>query len=54
MDNREDQRRDRGGMQAIIAERQRRLAQRNWALAGALALFVVVVFVVSIVKMRGS
>lgn len=40
--------------QAIIAERQRRLARRNWALAGALVLFVVLVFLVSIVKMGGS
>jgi type IV secretory pathway component VirB8 len=36
------------------AERQKRLRQRNWALAGALVLFVVLVFIVSIVKMGGA
>ena len=38
----------------IEAERQKRLKQRNWALAGALLLFVVLVFVVSVVKMGGA
>jgi len=38
----------------IEAERQKRLKQRNWALAGALILFVILVFVVSIVKMGGA
>ncbi|TDQ82409.1 hypothetical protein A8950_2232 [Dongia mobilis] len=38
----------------IEAERARRLRQRNWALAGALVLFVVLVFIVSIVKMGGN
>ncbi|MDY0871381.1 hypothetical protein [Dongia rigui] len=38
----------------IDIERQKRLKQRNWALAGALVLFVVLVFVVSIVKMGGA
>jgi hypothetical protein len=38
----------------IEVERQKRLKQRNWALAGALVLFVVLVFIVSIVKMGGA
>jgi hypothetical protein len=38
----------------IDAEKQKRLKQRNLALAGALFLFVVLVFVVSIVKMGGA
>ncbi|WP_303982494.1 hypothetical protein [Dongia mobilis] len=39
---------------ALIAEKQKRLQQRNWALAGALVLFVVLVFVISLVKMGGA
>nr|WP_298682070.1 hypothetical protein [uncultured Dongia sp.] len=39
---------------ALIAEKQKRLRQRNWALAGALILFVVLVFVISVVKMGGA
>jgi hypothetical protein len=35
-------------------ERAKRLRQRNWALAVALVLFVVLVYVVSIVKMGGA
>lgn len=38
----------------LDTERQKRLRQRNWALAGALVLFVVLVFVISIVKMGGE
>lgn len=38
----------------LDAEKKRRLKQRNWALAGALFLFVVLVFVVSVVKMGGA
>jgi hypothetical protein len=38
----------------INAERSKRLKQRNWALAGALLLFVVLVFVISVVKMGGA
>jgi len=38
----------------LEAERAKRLKQRNWALAGALVLFVVLVFVISIVKMGGA
>lgn len=38
----------------LDAEKQKRLRQRNWALAGALILFVVLVFVISIVKMGGE
>ena len=37
----------------IEMERMKRLKQRNWALAGALVLFVALVFVVTIVKMGG-
>ncbi|WP_374654519.1 hypothetical protein [Dongia sp.] len=42
------------GPDPIELERLKRLRQRNWALAGALILFVVLVFVVSIVKMGGA
>lgn len=38
----------------IKTERARRLRQRNWALAAALAAFVVLVYVVSLVKMGGA
>jgi hypothetical protein len=38
----------------IEAERAKRLKQRNWALAGALLLFVVLVFIISVVKMGGA
>lgn len=40
--------------QQIEAERARRRRQRNWALAGALVLFVVLVYIISIVKMGGA
>ena len=39
------------GTDRVELERQKRLRQRNWALAGALLLFVALVFIVSIVKM---
>jgi hypothetical protein len=35
-------------------ERQKRLRQRNWALLAALVGFVVLVYVITIVKMKGS
>lgn len=35
-------------------EKQKRLRQRNWALLAALAAFVVLVYVVTIVKMKGG
>jgi hypothetical protein len=35
-------------------ERAKRLRQRNWALAAALVAFVVLVYIVSIVKMGGA
>lgn len=38
----------------LSAEKQKRLKQRNWALAGALVLFVVLVYIVSLVKMGGA
>ncbi|WP_374309516.1 hypothetical protein [Dongia sp.] len=42
------------GQDRIEMERLKRLKQRNWALAGALVLFVVLVFIISIVKMGGA
>lgn len=42
------------GTDRVELERQKRLRQRNWALAGALLLFVALVFIVSIVKMGGA
>lgn len=42
------------GQDRIEMERMKRLKQRNWALAGALVLFVVLVFIISIVKMGGA
>lgn len=42
------------GQDRIEMERLKRLKQRNWALAGALILFAVLVFIVSIVKMGGA
>jgi hypothetical protein len=35
-------------------EKQKRLRQRNWALLAALVGFVVLVYVVTIVKMKGG
>jgi len=35
-------------------EKQRRLRQRNWALLAALIGFVVLVYVITIVKMKGA
>ena len=37
-----------------VSERKRRLRQRNWALLAVLLAFVVLVYVVTIVKMKGS
>ena len=37
-----------------IDEKQKRLRQRNWALGVALVAFVVLVYVVTIVKMKGG
>jgi hypothetical protein len=36
------------------SEKQKRLKQRNWAMLAALVAFVVLVFVVTIVKMKGG
>ena len=36
------------------AEKRRRLRQRNWALLAALIGFVVLVYVITIVKMKGA
>jgi len=38
----------------IDGEKQKRLRQRNWALGVALVAFVVLVYVVTIVKMKGG
>ena len=38
----------------IEAERKRRLKARNWAIFLALAAFVAIVYVVTIVKMKGG
>ena len=35
-------------------ERRKRLRQRNWALGVALVAFVVLIYVVTIVKMKGG
>jgi len=37
-----------------MTERKKRLRQRNWALLAALVGFVVLVYVVTIVKMKGG
>jgi predicted nucleic acid-binding Zn ribbon protein len=39
---------------AIERERQRRQRQRNFALAGVLAAFAIVVYVVTMIKMAGG
>ena len=35
-------------------EKQKRLRQRNWALLAALLGFVVLIYVITIVKMKGA
>jgi len=41
-------------MSAQLTEKQKRLRQRNWALLAALVAFIVLVYVVTIVKMKGG
>ena len=41
-------------MNAQLTEKRKRLKQRNWALLAALVAFVVLVYVVTIVKMKGG
>ena len=41
-------------MNAQLSEKQKRLRQRNWALLAALVAFVALVYVVTIVKMKGG
>ena len=41
-------------MQDPTSEKEKRLRQRNWAMLAALAAFVVLVYVVTIVKMKGG
>lgn len=38
----------------LTPEEKKKLAQRNWALAGLLLTFIVLVFVVTVVKLGGS
>ncbi len=40
--------------QSPEAEKKKRLRQRNWALLAALIGFVVLVYVITIVKMKGA
>jgi predicted nucleic acid-binding Zn ribbon protein len=37
-----------------LVERRKRLRQRNWALLAALIGFVVLVYVITIVKLKGA
>jgi len=37
-----------------VTEKKKRLRQRNWALLAALVAFVALVYVVTIVKMKGG
>jgi hypothetical protein len=39
---------------ALSPEALRRQKQRNWAIFGALMAFVIVVFIISIIKMKGG
>jgi len=41
-------------MNAQLTERKKRLKQRNWALLAVLVAFVALVYVVTIVKMKGG
>jgi hypothetical protein len=41
-------------MNAQLTEKRKRLKQRNWALLLALVAFVALVYVVTIVKMKGG
>jgi len=41
-------------MSVQVTEKQKRLRQRNWALLAALVAFVALVYVVTIVKMKGG
>jgi hypothetical protein len=41
-------------MNAQPTEKQKRLRQRNWALLAALAAFVVLIYAITIVKMKGG
>jgi len=41
-------------MNAQLTEKRKRLRQRNWALLAALVAFVALVYVVTIVKMKGG
>lgn len=38
----------------LTPEEKRKLSQRNWAVAGMLLVFVVLVFVVTVVKLGGN
>ena len=41
-------------MTAQLTEKQKRLRQRNWALAIALVAFVAIVYAITIVKLQGG
>jgi hypothetical protein len=38
----------------LTPEEKRKLSQRNWAMAGMLVAFVILVFVVTLVKLGGN
>jgi len=38
----------------VVDEKRKRLRQRNWALLAALVAFVVLVYAVTIVKLKGG
>jgi hypothetical protein len=38
----------------LTPEEKRKLSQRNWALAGMLVAFIILVFVVTLVKLGGN
>jgi Na+-transporting methylmalonyl-CoA/oxaloacetate decarboxylase gamma subunit len=38
----------------LTPEEKRKLSQRNWALAGMLVAFIILVFLVTVVKLGGS
>jgi hypothetical protein len=41
-------------MSAQLTEKQKRLRQRNWAVLAALVAFIVVIYAITIVKMKGG
>ncbi len=43
-----------GSQDNLARERERRQRQRNWALAGAIAAFVAIVYLVTMIKLGGG